>query len=474
MSEIQRRSAIIVGVSAYQDGLTTLPNATNDAKRLAQVLKEQCQFDSDRVYLLIENSKGGELVPTKSNILSRIEYLISSSSENEIILFYFAGHGAEISGTSYLITEDTRMNVIDETAIDIKQLNSSLEKSKAMFTIRIFDACRNNFSAERAFFRGMTSDLQAALLKPVKGWATLSACSSNQFAHEDTDTEHGIFSRYLCEGLEGKAKDNNGNVTLEGLISYVKGAMDTWCNQRAKEQQPQFQLDISGQLIFTRIQSSQLINTESPSQQPYSIEPLGYLITGLDNHLNNISPDIRDIKITSSEICNQMAFVIHSKLKADLAKVHSGITPTLNNVTQTNIRKTPLWDEVLRLATSTKVAQELQEGRTLSVILNSSHTAIPTSHLYIAVIRFTFFYWIWWELICDANCLGRNYNPNPIKIFDYRTIAPSASQDEEKIISVINIILNQVSEQMLKWASQLGTFLDNVVDPIRQWKDIIK
>jgi uncharacterized caspase-like protein len=243
MNGTQRRSAVVVGVSSYQDSLNSLPNTRNDAERLARILTEHCQFDADRVYLLIDNSeKGDEFAPTKPNILNKTEYLVKSASENEIILFFFAGHGTEVSGSPYLITADTRLNVLDETAINVAQLNAKLEKSGAQFVIRIFDACRNSSGPGRAILRGMTSDLQAALLKKVNGWATFSACCSGQFAYEDTDSEHGVFSRYLCEGLEGKAADGDGRVTLEGLVAYVKTAIEVWCNQRAREQHIQRQL----------------------------------------------------------------------------------------------------------------------------------------------------------------------------------------------------------------------------------------
>jgi uncharacterized caspase-like protein len=302
MNDTQRRSAVIVGVSSYQDGLGDLPNTRNDAERLARVLTERCQFDPNRVYLLIDNNEEGEeSVPTKPNILNKIEYLVKNATETDVILFFFAGHGTEVSGSPYLITADTRLNVLDETAINIAQLNDKLEKSKAQFVIRIFDACRNSFGPGRSILRGMTSDLQAALLKKVNGWATFSACSSEQFAYEDTDSEHGVFSRYLCEGLEGKAADRNGRVTLEGLVAHVKTAIEVWCDQRARVQQPQFQLDISGQLIFSQTIPEQSEAAPSPPGEHPSLSPMAFLAAELDSHLAGIPLDVREIAFTSSE-----------------------------------------------------------------------------------------------------------------------------------------------------------------------------
>jgi hypothetical protein len=477
MNDIQRRSAVIVGVSSYQDSLSNLPNTRNDAERLARILIERCQFDPDRVYLLIGNSgKGEEFTPTKPNILDKIEYLVKNAGENEIILFFFAGHGAEVSGSPYLVTADTRLNVLDQTAIDVAQLNARLEESKARFVIRIFDACRNNFGPGRAILRGMTPDLQAALLKKVNGWATFSACSSDQYAHEDTDSEHGVFSRYLCEGLEGKAVDRSGNVTLEGLVAYVKGAVEAWCDQRAKEQQPQFQLDIVGQFIFSQATPDKPEVAPSPPEEGLPLSPMEFLAAELDSHLAEIPLDVRDIALTSSEQIDQIAQSIRAALAPDLKAIHPTLRAALGKVKMIDLnttRKLPPWNSAYKTAASTGVAQEWQEIRIMRAAFASSRATIPNSALHIAVVRFTFFFWIWWALVCETKALDRTFQPKPSAITDFRTLVPHAALDDSKVRPVIKVILDQSSEQILQWSKQLAEFIDKTVDPLRQFSDII-
>jgi hypothetical protein len=478
MSDIQRRSAVIVGVSSYQDGLGNLPNTKNDAERLARILTGRCQFDPDRVYLLTDNNgEGRESAPTKPNVLDKIEYLIKNASEHEIILFFFAGHGAEVSGLPYLVTADTRLNVLAETAIDVAQLNDRLEKSKAGFVIRIFDACRNSFGPGRAILRGMTPKLQAVLLKKVTGWATFSACSSDQYAYEDTDSEHGVFSRYLCEGLEGKAADNSGCVTLEGLVAYVKTAIEVWCSQRAREQQPQFQLDISGQLIFSQATPDQPeVASPLPGERP-PLSPIAFLAAELDSHLAGIPLDVRDVELTTSEQVDQIAQSVHTALVSDLETVHPKLRAAPGRVKKIDlsfVRRAHPWRAAYDMAEKTEVAREWQEMRIMQPLFSSSHAAIPNTALHIAVVRFTFFFWIWWMLECDTKSLERTYRPEPPTVADFRTLVPRAALDDDKVKSVVNAMLTQSSEQILEWAKQLAELINKTVDPLRQFSDIIK
>ena len=67
----------------------------------------------------------------------------------------------------------------------------------------------------------MTDGLQNAIAYKAKGWATLSSCSSGEVAYETSDLEHGVFSNYLCEALEGRAALDDGIVTFEQLVDLT-------------------------------------------------------------------------------------------------------------------------------------------------------------------------------------------------------------------------------------------------------------
>ena len=123
------RSALIVGIPHFADvEFDPLPCAANDATRLFQVLTAYGGFDPENVSVLAAPPSGetGKLTldlqlrePTRSEILSELRRLAQAADESSLLLIYFATHGFEVSSVPYLVTLDTRANVVQETAIDV-------------------------------------------------------------------------------------------------------------------------------------------------------------------------------------------------------------------------------------------------------------------------------------------------------------------------------------------------------------------
>lgn len=99
MNQIKRSYAIIIGINNYMNDVPPLETAVNDAKRLAEILRQSHQYqvlellDTDatlnKLKNLIENLKQGKL-PLSTEAIA-IE-------EHDRVLFYFAGHGIALDG----------------------------------------------------------------------------------------------------------------------------------------------------------------------------------------------------------------------------------------------------------------------------------------------------------------------------------------------------------------------------------------
>jgi hypothetical protein len=473
MSDINRGFAIIVGVSSYEDEMSPLPYARNDAIRIYQILTQYGGFNPDRAFLFIDELEPNENVArgpsTRANILQAIQHVADIAKDGDLVLFCFAGHGGEISKTPYLLTSDTKFNVISETAIDVNKLNEILEKSKANSIVRIFDACRNPFQIGRALTGRMTQGLQDAFMLKATGWATFSSCSTGEVAHESPEFEQGVFSYYLCDGLEGKAANDSGNVTFERLVDYVKISVDNWCERQMVQQTPHLLSDLSGPLVLTTVAPAETVEPIPESH------PLASLQFGLDAHFGQLPPDVRNLAFTTDE---QWWEVVGLVLSIVNPMIQGFTHPTLTlSVSDAVSLQSFGQGFIKRLVTQMQklgVAGEYRTDLAIRCSFRSSELTVPTTDLYITIVRFSVFYWIWWFHMCSSKQLEQSFTPDPPLKTGFFTLTPQAALDERKMGRVVSDILDRGSQSILDWAQQLSGSVNSRIDPLRKLGDIIE
>ncbi|NMF64479.1 caspase family protein [Brasilonema octagenarum] len=113
-----KKVALLVGVSNYhQQGLSALPSATKDARAMKQVLQHPDigGFAETDITLLLN--------PTKDTMADAIDNLFANRSSEDLVLFYFSGHGAkDDNGNLYIAAPATRVSqnkrVLPQSAIN--------------------------------------------------------------------------------------------------------------------------------------------------------------------------------------------------------------------------------------------------------------------------------------------------------------------------------------------------------------------
>lgn len=133
LSASEKRTALVIGNGAYQD--FPLRNPSNDAKDLAQVLKE------------LGFSVTIRIDANQRSMGEAIHQFGKSLSSGGVGLFYYAGHGVQVNGVNYLIPIDAEIR--DETdvryeSVDAGRILSKMEHAGNRLNIIILDACRNN------------------------------------------------------------------------------------------------------------------------------------------------------------------------------------------------------------------------------------------------------------------------------------------------------------------------------------------
>src|SRR3982751_1997917 len=143
-----KRYAIVIGVDRYDDTqITTLGGAVNDAKTLANALVQYAGFPADQVTLLASDQPV-ERQPTRGNILRRLSNLAAVIPKDGLLLLSFAGHGIERGGQAFLLPNDAQVSndvdLLEQTAINVKQVKDKIQKTGVGQVLLILDACRND------------------------------------------------------------------------------------------------------------------------------------------------------------------------------------------------------------------------------------------------------------------------------------------------------------------------------------------
>lgn len=226
------RWAIIVGISKYEHESLNLKYADRDAETLYELLLTPSGggFEKNHVVKLTNEEA------TTANITRALRSFLKKPAKEDIVLIYFACHGApDIDRPSivYLLTHDTDPADISGTALPMREIDLSLrENLLAERLIILADTChsaaigggigRRDASNNSAVVNRYLQQVSAA----QEGIALLTSAEANEVSFEDTKWGggHGVFTYYLLEGMRGAAdyQPRNGIVTVGELFDYVR------------------------------------------------------------------------------------------------------------------------------------------------------------------------------------------------------------------------------------------------------------
>ncbi|WDD36669.1 caspase family protein (plasmid) [Nostoc sp. UHCC 0926] len=256
MSEFSRNMAFIIGINNYTNGISSLQNAVNDAKKLVEILREKHEY---KVWVCLDE------VATLNNLNKLLEKILPEQvSENDRLLFYFAGHGVALNGDDgpegYLIPQDAKLGDV-QTYLPMTKLQESLSKLPCRHFLGILDCC---FAG--AFRWSSNRDLLTTpevihkerydrfITDPA--WQVITSAASDQKAldafalnsERGQRGTHSPFAAALIEALAGKADvyppatngkpPGDGVITATELYLYLRDAVEPATEGNRQRQTP--------------------------------------------------------------------------------------------------------------------------------------------------------------------------------------------------------------------------------------------
>ncbi len=206
--------AVIVGVAKYNH-MNSLDFADDDAQEIAAHFRspEGGAVHHRQIKKLIDENA------TKNNILKACRNTFSIAGTNDVIIFYFSGHGSK-KGLYPYDYKDSLSQLVSHNEIS-KYIKDSSAKQK----IVIIDACFSGAFKEKNHdnIAKELNKLYKKIDNSTKGTLRITSSKSTETSIETDGKRQGVFSYYFIKGLRGEANSNDDNIiTIEEIFNYVK------------------------------------------------------------------------------------------------------------------------------------------------------------------------------------------------------------------------------------------------------------
>ena len=247
-----KRWAIVVGVNNYDDPrVNDLQFAVNDAKIVSEALRSSGLFD--RVFLFADGAKGDfDEEPTFMNILKKVNVVSQNAGPDDMILFYFSGHGFPDpkEGHNYLAAKDTDPDMLLKSGIGLQELYRFLNDSQARAKVVLLDACHSGARKDKGDVY-----LNGNYLYNGEGSVTIGSSQFEQSSYEWPEKGTGVFTWFLVQGMSGQADESpygnsDGVVISHELEQYVTQAVQSWAMDHNKIQTPRGKRNMTGDVVL--------------------------------------------------------------------------------------------------------------------------------------------------------------------------------------------------------------------------------
>ena len=251
----RKKAAFLIGVSKYDKaGLNNLAYAEDDMTALNQSLTTS-GFETE----ILLGSGQGENRATRANIKNRLETRFAESikklNKSDVVLIAISGHGQQLDiDKAGARVEDHFFCPVDAIKTDPATLVSVSElielvgrNSGAENNLFIIDACRDNPAKGGKGIDGSRISLP-------RNMAAIFGSTAGKQSYESDKLKHGLLTYYLLEGLNGRAKDEDNEITWDSLVNYTKKQVTRNAPELVgTDQTPNSISNVSGTPVLARV-----------------------------------------------------------------------------------------------------------------------------------------------------------------------------------------------------------------------------
>ena len=220
--------AVVIGNKNYSSKLIPEVNyAHNDADLFLEVINKNMGYSSENIIDLRDASQAQMLSTfgNEKNHKGKLWSFLDSKGRSDVVIFY-SGHGAPglQDKRGYILPSDSDPNTVEINGYPLELLLKNISKLEDAKSVTVFlESCFSGVGHSGP----LVSAASPVFVKvkepsPARNVVVVSAASNEQVASWDDRNKVGLFSRYLAEGLTGRADINQDmRVTGQEILDYL-------------------------------------------------------------------------------------------------------------------------------------------------------------------------------------------------------------------------------------------------------------
>jgi uncharacterized caspase-like protein len=226
------RKALVVGIDYYEH-IGSLNGCVNDAFAVKQMVDRHADASVNFAQPKLIVGKGPTDLVRRSELKEAVRELFAD--DNEIALFYFAGHGHIEATGGYVCAGDCQTG---DDGLPVSDIMTFANKSPARNKIVILDSCYSGVLGQHP--------VKSELTEISEGVTILTASTKDQYAAEVNGG--GVFTGLLLDALGGAASNLIGQVTPGAVYAHIDQSLGTW------SQRPVFKTNIKRFISLRQVQ----------------------------------------------------------------------------------------------------------------------------------------------------------------------------------------------------------------------------
>jgi uncharacterized caspase-like protein len=212
----QKIYVVSVGVADYKE-INDLRFTENDVLTFNQIIGNY----TDKIATLVGSQA------THANVIKTIRAVFSKATPNDVVMFFFSGHGYEGGFCCYDMRASSFIG-----GISYKEMQILFRNCRAGIKMIFADAC---------FSGGLSRQKTHLTVQSVQNSEVLYFLSSkfDETSLELPNGPNGLYTYWLAHGLKGDSDTNNdGKISLQEIYDYVYNSVVTYTNQIPHDQHP--------------------------------------------------------------------------------------------------------------------------------------------------------------------------------------------------------------------------------------------